>query len=86
MAHELAVCELLVDYVNGNVNWQFCCLAQINGFEPAVYVVPCEHYVVPFFAGHFAQYAVAGVYFALFDVVANKYVFGRSVFASVFAF
>ena len=86
MAHELAIVQLLIDGVNSDVDGQFDCLAQVDGFEPAVYVIPCEHDVVPFFAGHFAQYAFAGVDFALFDVFADEDADGLSVFAFVAAF
>ena len=86
MAHKLAIVQLLIDGVDGNVDGQFYCLAEIDGFEPAVYVIPCEHDVVPFFAGHFAQYAFAGVDFALFDVFADEDADGLSIFAFVAAF
>ena len=86
MAHELAVVQFSINGVDGDVNGQFECLAQVDGFESAVYVIPCEHDVVPFFAGHFAQYAFAGVNLALFDVFADEVANGLSVFAFVAAF
>jgi hypothetical protein len=59
-----------------------------NGKElgRAVYVIPCEHDVVPVFAGHFAFDAFACFKFALDVVVADVYLKVGSVFCLSAAF
>ena len=52
----------------------------------AVYVIPCEHHVVPVFARHFAINAFACFEFALDVVVANVYLKVGTVFGLGAAF
>jgi hypothetical protein len=58
----------------------FSCLGDGKELGCAVYVIPCEHDVVPVFAGHFAVGAFTCFEFALDVVVADVYLKVGSVF------